>query len=126
MYLDVDVLYALVKEKDFHKEYAERITATAGAKVTSCVSLLELEIVVKRELGDEKSMEIDRWVRRLVPGIDIAEFTEKQFAKSLELRKKYGLGIFDAVHAAVCLEKGGQMASTDHAFDRVPGIARIK
>ncbi len=126
MYLDVDVLYALLKEKDFHREYAERIASSKGGKVTSSVSLLELEIVVKRELGDEKSLEIDEWARKIVPGISILAFTEKQFKKSLELRKKFGLGIFDSVHAAVCLEKGGQMASTDRAFDRVPGIRRVK
>ena len=126
MYLDVDVLYALVKEKDFHREYAERIAASKGAKLTSSVSLLELEIVVKRELGDEKSMDIGKWVGVLIPGLGIEAFSEKQFESSLALRKKFGLGIFDSVHAAVCLENGGLMASTDRAFARIPGIRIVK
>lgn len=122
MYLDVDVLYALLKDRDYHKEYAQKVVSEKEVKVTSSVSLLELEIVVKRELGDAHSLNLTRWVERLVPGLKIIAFSHNQFEKSLELRAKHGLGIFDAVHAAVCLERGGRMASTDKAYARIPGI----
>ena len=126
MYLDTDVLYALIKEKDFNKEYAEKAVAEKGPKYTSTITLVELEIVIKRELGDGLSLSTAALVEKAVPKIRLLDFTARQFEKSLLLREKHGLGIFDAFHAAVCLDKKLEMAPTDAAYGRVPGIRRVK
>lgn len=125
MYLDTDILYALMKKDDHLKPLALSILKRNEAKYTSAVTLLELEIVVKRELGDSFSLSIVDWLRRLVPDLKVVEFTADDFQKSLYLRQTHGLGIFDAVHAAVCLRKDGLMASSDHIFDRISGIKRV-
>ncbi|MFA5246851.1 MAG: PIN domain-containing protein [Candidatus Micrarchaeia archaeon] len=126
MYLDVVVLFALVKKEDYNKPYAERITAMKGEKMTSTAALLELELVTNRELGPEVAMKLDEWLVEKFPKLKIVDFNHRHFQKSLELRKKYGLGILDSLHAAICLDKKQPIASTDIAFDRVPGLARIK
>ena len=78
------------------------------------------------ELGDGFSLETAKIVYKAVPRIKVVALTEKHFEKSLERRAKHGLGIFDSTHAAVCLSQDGRMASTDGAFDRVPGLQRVK
>ncbi|HLD76236.1 MAG TPA: PIN domain-containing protein [Candidatus Norongarragalinales archaeon] len=126
MYLDADVLYALLKRDDFQKPYALNILQKKDRKYTSTVTLLELEIVVKRELGDAMSLGLSDWLKRRIPDLRIVPFSRPDFEKSLTLREKYGLGIFDAAHAASCLNDDGVMASTDHVYDRIPGLARVK
>ena len=125
MYLDVDVIYSLLKENDFNRGYAEKVLQAKGKKYTSVVSLLELEIVVKRELGDALSLETSQLARKAVPELQVLELSQRDFEKSLELRKRHGLGIFDALHAAVCIENDGIMASTDQAFERVKNLKRF-
>ena len=124
-YLDAGVLYALMKERDFNKPYAEKIASLKTKKCTSAVTLLELEIVIKREISNSLSLGVSKWARRAVPGLKIIPLTSGQFEKSLHLRLDYGLGIFDAVHAAAALDAGGEIASTDRVFDRIPGLKRI-
>lgn len=123
--MDTDVLYALLKKDDFQKPYALNILRQDDRKYTSSVTLLELEIVVKRELGDAVSLGLKAWLTRQLPELKILSFTGLHFEKSLELREKYGLGIFDAAHAAICLQEDGVMASTDHVYDRIPGLRRV-
>lgn len=126
MYLDVDVLYALLKENDYHKEYALRVARAPGRKYTSIIALVELEIIVKREISDTMSLSINQIVTRLLPNLKIISLENEHFVKSLELRTKYGLGIFDSLHVAVCLSQDKEIASTDHAFTRIPGLSIVK
>lgn len=126
MYLDSDVLYALMKKDDHQRPYALKVVQQQTRKYTSTVTLLELEIMVKRELGDALSLAVSKWIKKLLPDLKVVSFSSNDFEKSLQLREKYGLGIFDAAHAATCLNNDGVMASTDHIYDRIPGLLRVK
>jgi predicted nucleic acid-binding protein len=127
VYVDSDIFYALLKPSDFNRDLAQRIARDSGtAKVTSVMTLVELAIVAKRDLGEPDSLGLKRRIKSLVPRLRILPLTCAQMARSDGLRTRYGLGIFDAVHASVCLEQDGLMASSDEAFDRVAGIRRVK
>jgi|SRR3989344_7017424 len=125
MYLDVDVFYAVIKENDRHKKFA--LTALKEKnKYTSIVSLLELEILVKREINDLFSQEIFEFFKQKFPDVKIIDFNEKIMEKSQELRKNFSLGIFDSIHAATCLINNKKMASTDNAYKRIPEIKLLR
>jgi len=125
MYLDADLIYALIKKKDRHEELAEKILSEEGKFYTSIVTLLELEIIVKRELSDELSMEILGLVKKKIPALTIKALDSNIMQSSLNLRKKYGLGIFDSIHAATALANDKKIASTDRIYDRIPSLKRI-
>ena len=125
MYLDVDVLLALIKERDFHKPYAERILAFNEDKYTSVISLLELEIVIKREMSDILSMDILSHTLKIIPSLKIISCDQKIFDQSLALRRNYSLGIFDSVHAATALACDKRIASTDNAYKRIHSLTLV-
>lgn len=119
MYLDVDILMALIKERDFHKGYAEYVCSLPGEKYTSAISLVELEIVIKREINNEMSMNVLEILLRVLPKLRIIPCDKNIFQKSLVLRREYGLGIFDSLHAATALQNDKKIASTDHMYKKV-------
>lgn len=122
MYIDSDLIFALLKPSDRHAFFAKSIISSQDPLYTSIVTLLELEIVAKRELSDYLSQNILDLVYEKIPNLSVLPFYGASFAKSLELRKKFALGIFDSIHAAVALSKDKKIASTDTAFDRVSGL----
>lgn len=88
--------------------------------------LVELEIVVKRELSDEMSKHTHQIFMEKFQKVKIMPFNEKIYKKSQELRKRFDLGVFDSIHAATALLEDGKIASTDSAYDRVQGLTRTK
>lgn len=125
IYLDADVLLALIKDKDFNKPYALLVLESKEEKSTSTITLLELEIVLKREAGNDASINFMNAIKNLINNLKIFEFNSSHFEKSLLLREKHGLGIFDSIHAAICLTEGLKMASTDRAYNLVSGLKRV-
>ena len=124
MYVDLDLIYALIKEGDRHQETAKKILGQTKGTYTSVVTLLELEIVVKREMNDFLSTHVGELFQKHAPTMKIVPLTEVIFKKSLALREKYGLGIFDSIHAATALTHDKKIASTDKAFERVTELKR--
>ncbi|MDO8634322.1 MAG: PIN domain-containing protein [archaeon] len=124
MYIDADILFAFLKPADRHLEFAKKIVGSKEKLYTSTVTILELELVVKRELNDFLARDILAAVLKNTPKLQIIEFDRKTLQKSLELQQQYSLGIFDSVHAAAALSKDKKIASTDHIFDRITGLKR--
>ncbi len=125
MYIDTDILYALLKPNGRHLEFAKKILDSNEIAYTSVITLVELEIVVKREISDFLSQNILEAVMEKAPMLKIVELNQKIFKKSLELRQKFGLGIYDSLHAATAIAKDKKIASTDHIFDRIKELKRI-
>lgn len=123
MYVDADILFATLKAGDRHTDFAHKIMEEDHL-YTSTITLVELEIVVKRELSNEMSTTIQSVVRHKFPRLKILPLTPETHQKSQELRQKYGLGIFDAIHAATALQGDKRIASTDHIYDSIPKLTR--
>jgi len=62
---------------------------------------------------------------RRIRNLEILPSTADVLEKAVELRKASTLGIFDSIHAAVCLSKREKLVSTDPIFDGVKGLVRI-
>jgi predicted nucleic acid-binding protein len=125
VYVDLDLIYAKIKKDDHLRGISSSILKSKEKQYTSIVTLLELEIVLKREISDYLSKETMQLFGENFPRIKIIGLNEKIFEKSLELRKKCGLGIFDAIHAATALLHDKRIASTDTSYKRVPGLKTI-
>lgn len=126
MYIDSDLIFAVLKPSDRHAFFAKSIFSSKEQVYTSVVTLLELEIVVKRGLSDYLSQHILDLIYEKIPSLKILPLSKADFSKSLGLRIKFSLGVFDSIHAAVALSKDKKIASTDHIFDKVSGLKRIK
>jgi predicted nucleic acid-binding protein len=126
LYVDSDLIYAQIKTGDHLEQYSKTILKGKEKKYTSIITLLELEIIVKREISDYLSKEIKEVFKEKFPEIKILNFNEKTLEKSLELRKEYALGIFDSIHGATALLNDKKIASNDHIFERIPKLKIIK
>lgn len=125
MYVDTVFLLAFLKPHDRHLEFAQKILESKENLYTSTATLIELSVVVKREISDFLSQNTLAAVMEKVPGLEIIPLDKKTFEASLELRKKFGFGIYDAIHASSALSKDKKIASTDHIFDKIPNLKRI-
>ncbi|MFA4855940.1 MAG: PIN domain-containing protein [archaeon] len=126
MYVDLDLIYAKIKKDDRLQETSRNILKSKERQYTSVITLLELELVLKREISDYLSKESSLLFIENFPKIKIVGFSQKIFEKSLELRKKYDFGAFDSIHAATALLFDKRIATTDNAFERVPNLKVIR
>ena len=125
MYIDTDIVYALIKFEDVHKETAKRILETPEKKYSSIVTIIELELVLKKEMGDGISKDVLKILDDLPHKIAIKEVDEKTISLSIDIRKRYNLGIFDSIHAACALLNDKRIGSTDGSYDRIKELTRI-
>ena len=126
MYVDADILYALLKPSDRYLEFAKKIVDSTDNLYTSVVSFIEVEFVVKRELNDFLAENVLEALLQKIPRLKIVPFNRDILQKSLELQQEFGVSVFDSIHAATALVKDKRIASTDHAYDRIPRLKRIK
>ena len=121
MYVDADVLYAHLKPSDWLKKHAQHIIGKGLS--TSAITITELEIVSKRDFGDEFSQSVAGNVLT-IKNLEVISLNRQLLRKSAELRKKYKLSIFDAIHAATAIQDGGVIVSSDQMFDTVRELVR--
>jgi len=122
MYVEADVLYSILKESDWLKEDARRVMKN-NVK-TSVITIVEIEIVSKRDFGDEFSNSVFDKLSKM-KNLKIVDLNEKIIEKGVEYRKKFGLNIFDSLHAATSFVLKEGIVSTDKVYDIVEGLERI-
>ena len=120
MYLDTDIVLALIKDKDWLKKYI-KINKIKNPK-TSVLTLIEAELVLAREFGRKDVFRINQ-IKNYK--IKILSLDEKIFNLSNKLLKQYNINIFDSLHAAFCLINKEKILSTDHIFDVIENLERI-
>jgi predicted nucleic acid-binding protein len=133
MLIETDTIYAFVKDSDRLKPTADRLMwkikeGELGEITASREVLHELYYVSMRE-----GVTLDDYISRAaaltaIPNLLFLPTTPEIDLLALTLMRQYGLGsIFDAYHAATTLNQveDHTIISTDHVFDRIPGIKRI-
>ena len=122
MYLDTDIILALVKKEDWLKPFVE--LKKVSEPKTSTLAVLEATLVVEREYGRKDSSKIFDSIKKL--DIDIIDLTEVVMGKSSKLLEKYpDINIFDSVHAAFSSILHEKILSTDNIFDKLEEIKRL-
>lgn len=119
MFLDTDILLALVKEKDWLKSFVD-LKKMSNPK-TSVLNILEAQLVLMKELGREESLNLLFKIKE--KKIQIVALPVEVSDKATELLKSYPkLNLFDAMHAALCLLKNEQICGTDGIFAEISGL----
>ena len=122
MYLDADVLLAILKPTDWLKPYVK--IELIDAPKTSALAVIEAEIVLAREYDRKNVLQVIDKIESLK--IEILELDKETLKQSTILLKKYPrLNIFDSVHAGFAALKKEKVLSTDHIFDTIEGIERV-
>ena len=120
IYADTDFFLAIMKESDWLKAPANCILKKYQNRMAiSPIALTELLLLAARYELDPKQL--------LVDVLEIAELhgaTPEVYLLAAHFMAEEGVGVFDALHAAVCSFDRAQIISSDKIFDRL-GIERI-
>ncbi len=114
IYADTDFFLALIKPSDWLKDRAQEIFEANKGITTSEVTFIELALLAKRFNLDP--------VKITASVMAICGIEETVYLKAATYIREYGIGVFDAFHAAHCK---GKIISSDSAYDKL-GIERIK
>lgn len=122
MYLDTDIILALIKKEDWLKKYIN-IKKIKSPK-TSVLNVLETRLILLREYSRKDAIDALNKIRN--NKIKILEVNERIIEKSQKLIEKYpSLNMFDAIHAASAIINSEKLLSTDSVFDVIEEVNKI-
>ncbi|MGB9760090.1 MAG: type II toxin-antitoxin system VapC family toxin [Thermoproteota archaeon] len=127
--LENDVIFAYLNEYDSNHTIVERIfqklkDGEINVEISS-VSLLEMELIYRSEKMEDKLLK-DLAAIAALPHVKYVALTPDIAVASVYLRQTLNLTFFDSHYAATALNLDGKIISFDQAYDRVPGLTRIK
>src|SRR3989344_4187101 len=116
MYLDSDIILALIKETDWLKEYI--VFEKLKPARTSVFVIIECQLILERDYSRKDALAFLSKVNEL--GIEIIPVDKKLVDNSQELREKYSnLNIFDSIHGACAIIHNEVLISTDKLFSKI-------
>jgi len=126
--VDTDMVLAYLKEVDHHQKDAEHLfqkilTGKLEAYISTSL-FVELAFVLKRFDSIDVIPEANSVFHRM-PHLSIIPLSENIINDAAELMKK-DIGVLDSLHAATALNYDKKIISSDHIFDKVEGLQRIK
>lgn len=122
MYLDTDVLLALLKADDWLQDAVA--SATFESPKTSVITAIEIQLVM-----------FDTWSRADLAavvddvrdeGVEVLSLTPEAFQAGADLLTSYpDLNVFDAVHVGQAITLGEPIVSTDTLYPRIDEIEQL-
>lgn len=127
--LENDLIFAYLNEHDSNHAIAETIfqklqTGKINVEISS-VSLIEMELIYRSEKMEHKLLK-DLAAIAALPHVQHIALTPDVAVASVYLRQTLNLTFFDSHYAAIALNLDRKIVSFDQAYDRVPGLTRIK
>lgn len=127
--LENDVIFAYLNQSDSNHATAEKIfqklqNGTIAVEISG-VSLIEMELIYKSEKIEDKLLEHLAAVAAL-PNVKYVALTPDIAVASVYLRQTLNLTFFDSHYAETALNLDRKIISFDKAYDKVPGLTRIK
>ena len=117
MYLDTDVILAVLKEDDWlqSKVNLEKMEKPK----TSAITVTEIQLVY--EDWNHRFNDINQKLRDL--GIEILEISPQTINESSKLQKKYSkLNVFDSIHLAHAKQQETRIISTDTLYPEIKEV----
>ena len=130
IYLDASALIAYFNEEDeFHESACEIIDSNELSLTlyTSDITVLELQYVLWRKVGNEVAIEKTQGVME-AEDICVLPTTTDDIFRELEIFKRYPMPSFDALICAVMRREGIELLLSfgRKHFDAVDGITRVE
>jgi len=127
--LENDIIFAYLNEYNPNHATAERIfqkleKGEIQVEISS-VSLIEMELIYRSEKMEDKLLKHLAAVAAL-PNVKYIALTPDVAVASVYLRQTLNLTFFDSHYAATALNLDRTIISFDKAYDKVPGLTRIK
>lgn len=122
MYLDTDVILALIKEEDWLKGVVDR-ERLVRAK-TSVITVIEVQLIYY----EKGTREFLRGVQSMIrdEGVEVLSLTPEVVQRSSELLEKYErLNVFDSLHLAHSLLLEEPVISTDTLYPKIEEVESI-
>ena len=127
--LENDIIFAYLNEYDPNHAIAERIfQKLQKGEITveiSGISLIEMELIYRSEKKEDRLLR-DLSAVAALPNVNYAALTPDVAVTSVYLRQILNLTFFDSHYAATALNIDQNIISFDQAYDKVPGLTRIK
>ncbi len=126
--VESDFLVALSRTDDQYYTHARRIISSGEKLLLSPYSLVEVNLG-SRAIGGTDIGGFMAALSKVVEGYDdnfkIIRDRAEYHSRAALLERKYGLSFFDSLHAAVAVEEGYTMISSDGQYDKIAGLALI-
>jgi predicted nucleic acid-binding protein len=126
--IDSDMILAYIKKDDRHQDSAEKlfgkIIAGELEVYISSSMFVEIAFVLKRNNQLELLSDVYKLIYKM-PNILIIPISENIIETAHKLMMK-DIGILDSIQAATALRYDKKIISTDHIFDKIKGLKRIK
>lgn len=127
--LENDIIFAYLNEHDPKHDVAEKIfqklhTGEIMVEISS-VSMIEMELIYRSEQMEDVLL---RHMTAIValPNVTYVPLTPDVVIASVYLRQTLNMTFFDSHYAATALSLDNKIISSNHAYDNVPGLTRIK
>ena len=122
--IETDLIVALASEADRHHDEAKRLLEMLASARLSPYSLVELDLLVSSRSLVVKVPDFYEALESVLAyyGISVLAPSPSHFARAWILRREYGLGFFDSLHAAAALESGEILVSFDRTYSKVRGL----
>ncbi len=129
MLIEADLLIPLFKNEDRLSSVSERILLDIQNGVhtgvySSTATIQEIVFWLYNQGLHRETVEAVNALSHL-KNVEWVPVSPETCLKASILVERYGLGPFDAYHAATALGRDAVILSTDHAYDRVKNITRI-
>ena len=130
MLIEADLLIPLFKKNDRHAETSERILIDIQNNVhtnvySSTATIQEIIFWLYHQGKHRETIDAVNALNNL-KNVEWVSVTPETCLKASILTERYKLSPFDAYHAATALSHDAVILSTDHAYDRIKEITRIK
>lgn len=129
MLVESDTFIAVIKERDRLKRAASNIIEGIenGEIREAYASVAAIQEIIFWLLKENRSSDIITAVNALlnIRNLEWVELNKEICLNAAALMEEYGLGPFDAYHAATAISRDRRIVSSDHAFDKIKSVERI-
>ena len=129
MLIESDLLIPLIKKDDRLREASEKVLNQIKSRrltgaYASTVAIQEVVFwLYNRGLHQEAIQAVN--ALKLLPNLEWVPLSPDICLQAAIIMKEYGVGPFDAYHAATSLSRDSIVMSTEHVYSRIPGLTLV-